>query len=207
MAETEDPAPPDDGDDPRTASATPTTWPARSPPRDHHRPAEAPEHQRGGDTRRRHQSGADPERRRHTMDRPGPAGPCPPPRGRPHGQARAAQVKEAATAKRPRREMLSPPMPASKPPCVATARSWPTAPVGAGRTQCDSLCAAPGPVACRRLGPVYQPGASPLRSRAVTGPAGQAPARWPHVRAAKAIRAVSWRMVEAMSTIVRRRPE
>ena len=55
------------------------------------------------------------------MDRPGPAGPCPPPRGRPHGQARAAQVKEAATAKRPRREMHSPPMPASKPPCVATA--------------------------------------------------------------------------------------
>ena len=47
------------------------------------------------------------------MDRPGPAGPCPPPRGRPHGQARAAQVKEAATAKRPRREMHSPPMPAS----------------------------------------------------------------------------------------------
>ena len=34
--------------------------PARSSPRDHHRPAEAPEHQRGGDTRRRHQSGADP---------------------------------------------------------------------------------------------------------------------------------------------------
>ena len=80
------------------------------------------------------------------MDRPGPAGPCPPPRGRPHGQARAAQVKEAATAKRPRREMHSPPMPASKPPCVATARSWPTAPAGDGRTQCDSLCAAPGPV-------------------------------------------------------------
>ena len=52
------------------------------------------------------------------MDRPGPAEPCPPPRGRPHGQARAAQVKEAATAKRPRREMHSPPMPASKPPCV-----------------------------------------------------------------------------------------
>ena len=121
------------------------------------------------------------------MDRPGPTGPCPPPRGRPHGQARAAQVKEAATAKRPRREMHSPPMPASKPPCVATARSWPTAPAGDGRTQCDSLCAAPGPVACRRLGPVCQPGASPLRSRAVTG---QAQARWPHVLAAKAIRAV-----------------
>ena len=29
------------------------------------------------------------------MDRPGPAGPCSPPRGRPHGKARAAQVKEA----------------------------------------------------------------------------------------------------------------
>ena len=99
-----------------------------------------------GTTRRRHQSGADPERRRHTMDRPGPAGLCPPPRGRPHGHARAAQVKEAATAQRPRREMHSPPMPASKPPCVATARSWPTAPAGDGRTQCDSLCAAPGPV-------------------------------------------------------------
>ena len=42
--------------------------------------------------------------------------------------------------------MHSPPMPASKPPCVATARSWPTAPAGDGRTQCDSLCAAPGPV-------------------------------------------------------------
>ena len=166
----------------------PDDVPGQEPPRDHHRPAEAPEHQRGGDTRRRHQSGADPERRRHTMDRPGPAGPCPPPRGRPHGHARAAQVKEAATAKRPRREMHSPPMPASKPPCVATARSWPTAPAGDGRTQCDSLCAAPGPVAYRRLGQVCQPGASPLRSRAVTGPAGQAPARWPHVRAAKAIR-------------------
>ena len=33
----------------------------------------------------------------------------------------------------------------------------------------------PGPVACRRLGPVCQPGASPRRSRAVTGPAGPAP--------------------------------
>ena len=29
---------------------------------------------------------------------------------------------------------------------VSTARSWPTAPAGDGRTQCDSLCAAPGPV-------------------------------------------------------------
>ena len=51
-------------------------------------------------------------------------------------------------------------------------------------------CAAPGPVACRQLGPVCQPCASPLRSRAVTGPAGPAPALWPHGRAAKAIRAV-----------------
>ena len=51
-------------------------------------------------------------------------------------------------------------------------------------------CAAPGPVACRRLGPVCQPCASPLRSRAVTGRAGPAPALWPHGRAAKAIRAV-----------------
>ena len=67
----------------------------------------------------------------------------PPPRGRPHRKARAAQVKEAATeaatAKRPRRGMHSPPMPASKPPCVAPARSWPTAPAGDGRTQCDSM--------------------------------------------------------------------
>ena len=132
------------------------------------------------------------------MDRPGPAGPCPQPRGRPHGQARAAQVKEAATAKRPRREMHSPPMPASKPPCVATARSWPTAPAGDRCTQCDSLCAAPGPIACRRLGPVCQPGASPRRSRAVTGPAGQAPALWPHVRAAKAIRGRFGLMVETL---------
>ena len=45
----------------------------RSPPRDHHRPAEAPEHQRGGDTRRRHRPGTDSAPRRHTMDRPGPA--------------------------------------------------------------------------------------------------------------------------------------
>ena len=52
---------------------------------------------------------------------------------------RAAQVKEAATAKRPRRGMHSPSMPASKPPCVATAQSWPTAPAGDGRTQCDSM--------------------------------------------------------------------
>ena len=30
-------------------------------------------------------------------------------------------------------------MPASKPPCVATARSWPTAPAADGRTPCDSM--------------------------------------------------------------------
>ena len=51
-------------------------------------------------------------------------------------------------------------------------------------------CAAPGPVACRRLGPVCPACASPLRSRAVTGRAGPAPALWPHGRAAKAIWAV-----------------
>ncbi len=38
----------------------------RSPPRDHHRPAEAPEHQRGGDTRRRHRPGTDSAPRRLT---------------------------------------------------------------------------------------------------------------------------------------------
>ena len=109
--------------------------PTRSPPRDHHRPAEAPEHQRGGDTRRRHRPRAEAS---HDGP-PRPGAPCPPPRDRPHGKARAAQVKEAATAKRPRRGMNSPSMPASKPPCVATARSWPTAPAGDGRTQCDSM--------------------------------------------------------------------
>ena len=55
----------------------------------------------------------------------------PSPYSSPHFQAR--------TAKPPRRGMHSPPMPASKPPCVATARSWPTAPGGDGRTQCDSM--------------------------------------------------------------------
>ena len=40
-------------------------------------------------------------------------------------------------------------------------------------------CAAPGPVACRRLGPVCQPAASPLRSRAGTPPAGPALTLWP----------------------------
>ena len=55
----------------------------------------------------------------------------PSPYSSPHFQAR--------TAKPPRRGMHSPPMPASKPPCVATARSWPTAPAGDGRTQCDSM--------------------------------------------------------------------
>ena len=118
-----------------TASATPTACPTRSPPRDHHRPAEAPEHQRGGDTRRRHRPRAEAS---HDGP-PRPGAPCPPPRDRPHGKARAAHVKEAATAKRPRRGMHSPSMPASKPPCVATARSWPTVPADDGRTQCDSM--------------------------------------------------------------------
>ena len=88
--------------------------------------------------------------------------------------------------------MHSPPMPASKPPCVATARSWPTAPAGDGRTQCDSMGAA---TPARSLAASWvrfasHACASPLRSRAVTGPAGPAPALWPHGRAAKAIRTV-----------------
>ena len=90
---------------------------------------------------------------------PRPGAPCPPPRGQPHGKARAAQVKEAATAKRPRREMHSPPMPASKPPCVATARNWPTAPAGDGRTQCDSMGCSTRP---GRVPPV---GSGPLAAR------------------------------------------
>ena len=173
-----------------TASATPTTCPARSPPRDHHRPAEAPEHQRGGDTRRRHQSGADPERRRHTMDRPGPARRVP---------RRAADLMEKRARPRSKR-----PRPRSgrgvgctRHPCrQASLRVSPRR--GAGRPHPPAMGAlsviqwgaAPGPVACRRLGPVCQPGASPRRSRAVTGPVGPAPALWPHVWAAKAIRAV-----------------
>ena len=91
-----------------------------------------------------------PQPRRHTMDRPGPARRVP---------RRAAQVKEAATAKRPRREMHSPPMLASKPPCVATARSWPTAPAGDGRTQCDSMGCSTRP---GRVPPV---GSGPLAAR------------------------------------------
>ena len=39
-----------------------------------------------------------------------------------------------------------------------------------------------GRLARRRLVPVCQPCASPLRSRAVTGPAGPAPALWPCAR-------------------------
>ena len=93
-----------------TASATPTACPTRSPPRDHHRQAEAPEHQRGGhappaSTRSRSRAAASHD------GPPRPGAPCPPPRGRPHGKARADQVKEAATAKRPRRGMHSPSMP------------------------------------------------------------------------------------------------
>ena len=52
--------------------------------------------------------------------------------------------------------MHSPPMPASKPPCVATARSWPTAPAGDGRTQCDSM------VCSTRPGRVPPVGSDPL---------------------------------------------
>ena len=133
-----------------TAAATPTACPTRSPPRDHHRPAEAPEHQRGGDTRRRHRPETDPAPRRHTMDRPGPARRVP---------RRAAKPPGKARAKRPRREMHSPPMPASKPPCVATARSWPTAPAGDGRTQCDAMGCSTRP---GRVPPV---GSGPLAAR------------------------------------------
>ena len=67
--------------------------------------------------------------------------------------------QRGATAKRPRREMHSPPMPASKPPCVATARSWPTAPAGDGRTQCDSMGCSTRP---GRVPPV---GSGPLAAR------------------------------------------
>ena len=72
-----------------------------------------------------------------------PPGWRPSPYSSPHFQAR--------TAKPPRRGMHSPPMPASKPPCVATARSWPTAPAGDGRTQCDSMVCSTRP---GRLPPV-----------------------------------------------------
>ena len=72
-----------------------------------------------------------------------PLGWRPYPYSSPHFQAR--------TAKPPRRGMHSPPMPASKPPCVATARSWPTAPAGDGRTQCDSMVCSTRP---GRLPPV-----------------------------------------------------
>ena len=179
---------------------------ARSPPRDHHRPAEAP----FASARRGHAPPAsirraDPERRRHTMDRPGPAGPCPPQRGRPHGQARAAQVKEAATAKRPRREMHSPPMPASQPPCVATARSWPTAPAGDGRTQCDSLVCSTRP---DRVPPVGS--GLPAMRQPASFPSCHRPGRTgPGPLAARPGREGSpgrfWLMGEGLSTIFRRK--
>ena len=51
------------------------------------------------------------------------------------------------------------PMPASKPSCVATARSWPTAPAGDGRTQCDSM------VCSTRPGRVPPVGSGPLAAR------------------------------------------
>ena len=63
-------------------------------------------------------------------------------------------------------------------------------PAAMGALSVIQWCAASGPVACRQLGPVCQPCASSLRSRAVTGPAGPAPALGPHGLAAKAIRAV-----------------
>ena len=83
--------------------------------------------------------------------------------------SRAAQVKEAATAKRrgvrctrhPCRQVslrVSPRRGAGRP-----------HPPAMGARSVIHWCAAPGPVACRRLGPVCQPCASPLRSRAVTG--------------------------------------
>ena len=72
-----------------------------------------------------------------------PPGWRPSPYSSPHFQAR--------TAKPPRRGMHSPPLPASKPPCVATARSWPTAPAAVGRTQCDSMVCSTRP---GRLPPV-----------------------------------------------------
>ena len=142
-----------------TASATPTACPTRSPPRDHHRQTEAPEHQRGGDTRRRHRPGTDPEPRRHTMDRPGPA------RRVPRRAADLMEKRARPRSKRPRPRSgrgvrcTRHPMPASKPSCVATARSWPTAPAGDGRTQCDSM------VCSTRPGRVPPVGSGPLAAR------------------------------------------
>ena len=151
-----------------TASATPTACPTRSPPRDHHRQAEAPEHQRGGDTRRRHRPGTDPEPRRHTMDRPGPA------RRVPRCAADLMEKRARPRSKRPR-PRSGRGVRCTRHPCrQASLRVSPRR--GAGRPHPPAMgalsviqwCAAPGPVACRRLGPVL----------------------WPHVRAAKAIRAV-----------------
>ena len=122
-------------------------------------------------------AGITPEPRRYTMDRPGPARRVP---------RRAADLMEKRA--RPR---LKRPRPRSgrgvgctRHPCrQASLRVSPRR--GAGRPHPPAMGAlsvmqwgaAPGPVACRRLGPVYQPCASPRRSRAVTGPAGPAPAR------------------------------
>ena len=164
---------------------------ARSPPRDHHRPAEAPEHQRGGDTRRRHQFGE-----------PIPSGGV----TRWTAQARQDRVPRRAADLMDKRARLRSkrPRPRSGRGVRCTRHPWRQVSLrvspwrGAGRPHPPAMgarsvihwCAAPGPIACRRLGPVCQPCASPLRSRAVTGPAGQAPALWPHVRAAKDLRAV-----------------
>ena len=164
---------------------------ARSPPRDHHRPAEAPEHQRGVDTRRRHQSGE-----------PIPSGGV----TRWTAQARQDRVPRRAADLMDKRARLRSkrPRPRSGRGVRCPRHPWRQVNLrvsprrGAGRPHPPAMgarsvihwCAAPGPIACRRLGPVCQPCASPLRSRAVTGPAGPAPALWPHGRAAKDLRAV-----------------
>ena len=80
--------------------------------------------------------------------------------------------------------MHSPPMPASKPPCVATARSWPTAPAADGRTQCDSMGCSTRP---GRVPPV---GSGPLAAR---------PGR-------EGYPGHFWLTVEVLSTIFRRKP-
>ena len=130
----------------------------------------------------------DPEPRRRTMDRPGQARRVP---------RRAADLMEKRARPRSKR-----PRPRSgrgvgctRHPCRQASlrrvsprrRAGRPHPPAMGALSVIQWGAAPDPVACRRLGPVYQPGASPRRSRAVTGPA---PALWPHARAAKAIRAV-----------------
>ena len=156
-------------------SGDPEACQTRSPPRDHHRPAEAPEHQRGGDTRRRHRPETDPEPRRHTMDRPGPA-------RRVHRRAANLMEKRARPRSKRPRPRSGRGVRCTRHPCrQASLRVSPRR--GAGRPHPPAMGArsviqwgaAPGPVACRLLGPIL----------------------WPHVRAAKAIRAVFGPMVEA----------